>query len=1159
MKDSGKTEPDSGDRLLDVAIGAAFGPPPKAKSGTGSTLSVLRTVGQTQKVPSVLLRDIEPDHTAFVPTEVRGTAGYPPQIDRYHVIGEIARGGMGTILRARDLDLGREVVLKVLVEKYRGNPEMTHRFLEEAQITGQLQHPGIVPILEIGLYDVDQPYLAMKYVRGRTLADCLESRVTPAVERPHFLSIFVQICQTMAYAHAKGVIHRDLKPSNVMVGSFGEVQIMDWGLAKVLTKEGVAGDERSSRDLSNDPGISTWRSDDVGSDSLAGSIMGTPAYMPPEQANGKVQSIDERSDVFGLGAILCEILTGRPPYRGESAEEVYRKAKEGNLGDAMTRLDTCGADDELVELARSCLREDARERPRNAVVVAEKMRAYLESLEARARQFELRSAKARLRLSVAVFAILGLIVVGGGYVLLEGAREKQERMVLAAAEEARVETERLTARAMAGGGLPAWEAALREAGRAQELADRCADVRIRERVTQLRGAVEARSEDQRTLAQLERLKEDRGSQADRQLREFQEVFSRLGVDLRTVSIQDAARILRGSPIKPSLVPALDQWGALQNAGTLKEKLFDLAQALDDDPWRKRLRYAALKRDPVELSRLANEMEVREPDSSTFELLARALDPGYGFAGWKRSAKSAETAERLWRRAQEIHPDDFWINVRLAKFLRAEQAYDEALQYCRIAVALRPDSGYARYELGSVLAAKGNVAGAVGELRRSLLLDPDSPTGDVYYEALNILETHAGEVPREGIESLVETLRSIRVSGNRYCFDGLVQLLAYCQVATGSAKDAIATLEESARQRGNPAVSGIPSRTRQSRGDQLGDYRRRLLPDLVSYASIDAMLDDGFRKESPDEQIEQFRKLHAGRDEDAVSRLDYLEGRLLERDKRLPEAISRFRQVVARDRTLPEPYLHLARCLRSSGVAHDAESTLREALNSLSTDCSALWELWIEIGFTDLRWSAPAFVAALPAIPEPARGGGGSYRQDFQWLLDRLVAGQPILINCGGEDYQAPGSGARWGRDRFFTWESGTYMGEGSFLGRVYFGEIAGTDDDPLYQTERWFPANAGQATGYRIPLPRGTYQVVLHFAEIFERSKEPGWATRAFGIRVEGQTVCERYVPVQRGFATASQLTVEMAVEDGFLDVDFVPLPKSECPKISAIAVTALK
>ena len=144
---------------------------------------------------------------------------------------------------------------------------------------------------------------------------------------PRFLGIFEQVCQTMAYAHARGVIHRDLKPSNVMVGSFGEVQVMDWGLAKVLLQGGIA-DEAAAQPV-HETVITTVRSGPAGSgsESQAGSVLGTPAYMAPEQARGEVERIDERADVFGLGAILCEILTGRPPFAGSTRGEIRARRR----------------------------------------------------------------------------------------------------------------------------------------------------------------------------------------------------------------------------------------------------------------------------------------------------------------------------------------------------------------------------------------------------------------------------------------------------------------------------------------------------------------------------------------------------------------------------------------------------------------------------------------------------------------------------------------------------------------------------------------------------------------------------------------------------------------------------------------------------------------
>ena len=164
---------------------------------------------------------------------------------RYRIDGEIARGGMGAILKGRDPDLGRDVAIKVLREDHRDNLDMVRRFVEEAQISGQLQHPGIAPIYELGTFGDDRPFFSMKLVRGDTLSKLIEARKGPSDDLPRFLGIFESVAQTVAYAHARGVIHRDLKPSNIMVGSFGEVQVMDWGLAKVLPRK--AGAARTTR------------------------------------------------------------------------------------------------------------------------------------------------------------------------------------------------------------------------------------------------------------------------------------------------------------------------------------------------------------------------------------------------------------------------------------------------------------------------------------------------------------------------------------------------------------------------------------------------------------------------------------------------------------------------------------------------------------------------------------------------------------------------------------------------------------------------------------------------------------------------------------------------------------------------------------------------
>ena len=208
----------------------------------------------------------------------------------------------------------------------------------------------------------------MKLIRGRTLAALLAERASPAADLPRFLQVFEVVRQAVGYAHSKGFIHRDLKPANVMVGAFGEVQVMNLGLAKVLTPFSR---EAESAEPSGGPlpqsVIDTGR--DAADATQAGSVLGTPVYMPPEQANRELDEVDRRADVFALGAILCEVLTGRPPYTGTFAQ-VRAQATLGLTGPALERLTGCRVVHEWVVQCRSCLQADPADRPPDAAVMA---------------------------------------------------------------------------------------------------------------------------------------------------------------------------------------------------------------------------------------------------------------------------------------------------------------------------------------------------------------------------------------------------------------------------------------------------------------------------------------------------------------------------------------------------------------------------------------------------------------------------------------------------------------------------------------------------------------------------------------------------------------------------------------------------------------------
>jgi serine/threonine protein kinase len=376
--------------------------------------------------------------TEFPSDATNGVDDVPLHIGEYQIEGEIDRGGMGLILRGHDPSLDRELAFKVIRGSLKDRPAAVRRFVAEAQITGQLQHPGIPPVHELGRCPDGRPYFSMKLIKGHTLEKLLAERSSPTQDLPRFLKIFEQICQTVAFAHSRGVIHRDLKPLNIMVGAFGELQIMDWGLAARLHLQTPSSPDTAPASWTDAQGIGyadeaeltpaekSVRPDSDDSDlfrlTQQGQPVGTFPYVPPEQARGEVEHMDERCDVFGLGAILCEILTGEPPYTGTSSEEIVEKARAGDVGQALKRLDECGADAQLITLARLCLAPACNQRSRNGQVVADIVTNILvdqQQIDTR-RQIETAVAQERARLVRHYRRVVALVCVFLALPLLAG-------------------------------------------------------------------------------------------------------------------------------------------------------------------------------------------------------------------------------------------------------------------------------------------------------------------------------------------------------------------------------------------------------------------------------------------------------------------------------------------------------------------------------------------------------------------------------------------------------------------------------------------------------------------------------------------------------------------------------------------------------------------
>ena len=247
----------------------------------------------------------------------------------------LASGGLGDVYVARDLDIDRRVAIKFLKSDGRTSPELAARFLREARITGYLDHPGIAPVFAMGQDESQQPFYAMRLVGGTTLQsaiDELHRRVptdrTWTTGMRRLLSHFVSVCNTVAFAHSRGIVHRDLKPLNIMLGDFGETVVVDWGLAKKIATNGVKSNDTKSS-ASSLPTISD--SQDPGFQTTHGSVSGTWGFMSPEQAQGDIEALDERSDIFSLGGILFVILTGKTLLSGVKTAEAIGRMQRREL------------------------------------------------------------------------------------------------------------------------------------------------------------------------------------------------------------------------------------------------------------------------------------------------------------------------------------------------------------------------------------------------------------------------------------------------------------------------------------------------------------------------------------------------------------------------------------------------------------------------------------------------------------------------------------------------------------------------------------------------------------------------------------------------------------------------------------------------------------
>jgi serine/threonine-protein kinase len=852
-------------------------------------------------------------------------------------------------------------------------PEVARRFIEEAQIGGQLQHPGVVPVYDIGRFG-QRPFFTMKLVKGQTLAALLGERADPAADRPRFLGIALQVAQTLAYAHAKGVIHRDLKPANVMVGAFGEVQVMDWGLAKVLAEGGVADEERASRAHQAPPDVTTIRTarsmgSGVGTDTEAGSLLGTPAYMPPEQANGDVVLLDRRVDVFGLGAILCEVLTGKPPYVGRSYEEVRRKACNGDLADALARLGACGADAELIALARSCLAPEASDRPKDAQAVADGLAAYLNGVQERLHQAELAEAEAkakaveeakrrRLTLALAATVLLAVTLGGGGWLYLKSERDARLAQLTRDVNEALNQAASLREKAKAAttGGAALFAQARERAQRAVALVDSGPiDPALKEQVGRLQADLDEDEKDrtlmtaldEARLAQAETLSENRFAW-ERAVPKFREAFAAYGLPAGAGEPTAAAARIRQRPaaVQEAILAALDEWEHLSGESWLEitephgQWLRAVQAAAEpDDAWRRQVRAARAENDPAKrravLEQLAASTDVATIPVRWLTRLAASLDPTPRVA--------------LLRRAQAHYPADFWTNedLGLALFEVTPPEYAAAVRFLTAAVALRPSSPGCLINLGQALEHNRQVDEAIACYQKAIALDPK-------YAAAHYNLSAALHRKGQLDEAIACNQKAIELDpGDSNYRNRLGAFLA----DKGQVDDAIACYHKAIELDPKNAKAhynlGHALRGKGQVDAAITEYKRAVELDPKSIAAQNSLGVALGMKGQLDEAMASFRKAIALDPKNAGSHTNL--GNALERKGRLDEAMACYRKAIELDPKLATAHNNLGSLLELQGQIDLAIASYRKAIEldpKLATAHAGLGSALAERGQVD---------------------------------------------------------------------------------------------------------------------------------------------------------------------------------------------------------------
>ena len=695
----------------------------------------------------------DPANSAAALDLFAGTQGQPAaRCGRYVLKRFHAKGGMGEIWLAEDPAIGRSVALKRMLGR---RADQQRRFRVEAQVTGQLEHPGIVPVHELGSNEEGLPFYAMKFVHGRTLQKVIkEYHKTKAkagdrdVEQFRLLQIFISLCQTVAYAHSRGVLHRDLKPENVMLGPYGETLLLDWGIAKVIGQpeiNPVEGDEAAFVHL-EEPSSDT--------ETQAGSVMGSPGYMSPEVAAGLNAEVDKRSDVYLLGSTLYEILTGKPPREGKSVLDMITQAQKQPPAAPRSLNPQVGKALEAICLKAMAMRKE--DRYPSALELAEDVQryvagdpvsAYRDGFLARSWRWARRHRKALIRSGTALL-VVGLVAFG--IVKLREAeqrrvqerREAEQRRVQdaeeaerqrvedvneqkklkAAAEQRQIEAERLKAEAD------------RNAERLKELEQARVDLKEFRRL-----AEEARFYAATTDAVTENSPYFDPRAGETRARAALAIAGKWGPKLEKLPLTEEEAAVKNELYDLLLLAAQVKSQQSTEPQTAQEALTLLADAgRYRDPTRGYYRLRARVQSQLADKAKADEDQRRAEDAQTpTTALDHFLDgeqyrkdasvPAEGQAerkAWQSDRQRMAQAMEQYRQALAKNPDDYWSHFQRGRCFLSLGQFAEAVEALGACTALRPKAPWGYSVRGFALAQLKHYKEAEQDLDRAVGLDPE---------------------------------------------------------------------------------------------------------------------------------------------------------------------------------------------------------------------------------------------------------------------------------------------------------------------------------------------------------------------------------------------------------------------------------------------------